>query len=153
MCRKPLCAGAWAYVCEPCQLDICAACSPEGVSPEAGPLGRAGAKRARVQAENGRPRLASKRGRAPQRGRRVKHRRTLFDSDDDSEEGDAPRAPRHPQLLDGERAAESREGGKRCRDGEERDGSPGKVPLQEYGEGPGRKRSGLPSIRSRGQGL
>ena len=28
--------------------------------------------------------------------------------------------------------------------------SPGKVPRQAYGEGPGRKRSGLPSIRSRG---
>ena len=153
VCRKPLCAGAWAYGCEPCQLDLCAACSPEGVAPEAAPLGRAGAKRARVQAEQGRPRLAGKRGRAPQRGRRVKQRRTLFDSDDGSEEGDNPRPPQHPQLLAGEKAAESREDGKRCRDGEERDGSAGKVPRQAYGEGPGRKRSGLPSIRSRGQGL
>ena len=68
-------------------------------------------------------------------------------------EGNDPRAPRHQQLLVGEKAAESREDGKRCRDGEERDGPSGKVPRQAYGEGPGRKRSGLPSIRSRGQGL
>ena len=153
VCRKPLCAGAWAYGCEPCQLDLCAACSPEGVSAEAAPLGRAGTKRARVQAEKGRPRLAGKRGRAPPRGRRVNQRRTLFDSDDGSEEGDDSRPPRHPQILAGERAAEPREDGKRCRDGEESDGSSGKVPRQAYGEGPGRKRSGLPSIRSRGQGL
>ena len=92
-------------------------------------------------------------GGAPQRGRRVKHRRTLFDSDDDSEEGNGPRAPLTPHLLAGEQAAESREDGKRCRDVEGRDDSPGKVPRQAYGEGPGRKRSGPPSIRSRGQGL
>ena len=40
-----------------------------------------------------------------------------------------------------------------CRDAEERDDPPGKVPRQAYGEGPGRKRSGPPSIRSRGQAL
>ena len=57
-----------------------------------------------MQAAKARPRPAGKRGGAPQRGRRVKHRRTLFDSDDDSEEGDAPRAPRNPHLLAGEQA-------------------------------------------------
>lgn len=154
MCRKPLCAGAWAYGCEPCQLDLCAACSPEGVSPAAAPpLGRVGAKRGRVQAAKVRPRPAGKRGGAPQRGRRVKHRRTLFDSDDDSEEGDDLCAPRNPHLLAGEQAAESRARGKLCREVEESDDSSGKVPRQAYGEGPGRKRSGPPSIRSRGQGV
>ena len=108
MCRKPLCAGAWAYGCEPCQLDLCAACSPEGVSPAAAPpLGRVGAKRGRVQAAKVRLRPAGKRGGEPQRGRRVKHRRSLFDSDDDSEEGDDPRVPRTPHLPAGEQAAVS----------------------------------------------
>ena len=55
--------------------------------------------------------------------RRAKHRRTLFDSYDDSEEGGDPRAPRNPHLLAGEQAAELRADGKPCRDVEESDDS------------------------------
>ena len=97
-----------------------------------------------------RQRPAGKRGGAPQRGRRAKHRRNLFDSDDDSgpggseEDGD-PRTPRDPQLRAGEAAAESRADREPCRDMEDSDASPRKVPRQAYGEGPGRKRSGPPS--------
>ena len=154
VCRKPLCAGAWAYGCEPCQLDLCAACSPEGVSPEAAPpRGRARAKRGRAQPAQVRQRPGGKRAGAPQRGRRAKQRRTLFDSDDDSEDADAPRAPRNPHPTVGETAAESRVDGGPSPDEEGSGDSSRKAPRQAFGEGPGRKRSGLPSIRSRGQGL
>ena len=155
-CHKPLCSGAWAFGCEPCQLDLCAACAPEGISPEADPpLGRATAKRGRAQPAQARPRPAGKRAGAPQRGRRAKHRRTLFDSDDGSEDddADASRAPRNPHISVGETAAGSRADGGPCQDEGERGDSPKKAPRQAYGEGPGRKRSGMPSIRSRGQGL
>ena len=155
-CRKSLCSGAWAYSCEPCQLDLCAACAPEGVAPEADPpLGRAAAKRGRAQPAQARQRPAGKRAGAPQRGRRAKHRRTLFDSDEDSEgaDVDVPRAHLNPHIIAGESAAEPRAEGGLCQDEEVSGASPGKVPRQAYGEGPGRKRSGLPSIRSRGQGL
>ena len=157
-CHKPL-KGAWAYNCEQCQLDLCAACAPEGVSPEAAPpLARVAAKRGRAQPARARQRPAGKRGGAPRRGRRVKHRRTLFDSDDDSGPGDSeddgdPHAPRNPHRTAGERAAKSQAEVELCRDAEEIDAPPEKAPRQAYGEGPGRKRSGPPSIRSRGQGL
>ena len=155
-CRKPLCSGAWAFACEQCQLDLCAACAPEGVFTAADPpLARATAKRGREQPAQARPRPAGKRAGAPQRGRRAKHRRTLFDSDDDSEDADtdAPRAPRNPHISAGETAAETRADGGPGQDEEGRGDSSRKAPRQAFGEGPGRKRSGLPSIRSRGQGL
>ena len=70
-CHKPL-KGAWAYNCEQCQLDLCAACAPEGVSPEAAPpLARVAAKRGRAQPARARQRPAGKRGGAPRRGRGV----------------------------------------------------------------------------------
>ena len=155
-CRKPLCSGAWAFACEQCQLDLCAACAPEGVFTAAEPpLARATAKRGREQPAQARPRPAGKRAGAPQRGRRAKHRRTLFDSDDDSEDADtdAPRAPRTPHISAGGTAAETRADGGPSQDEEGRGDSSRKAPRQAFGEGPGRKRSGLPSIRSRGQGL
>ena len=144
------------YEGEHCQLDLCAACAPEGIASEADPpLGRAAAKRGREQPAQARPRPAGKRAGAPQRGRRAKHRRTLFDSDDESEDADvgASRAPRNPHISAGETVAGSRADGGPCQDEEESSDSPRKAPRQAYGEGPGRKRSGLPSIRSRGQGL
>ena len=63
-----------------------------------------------------------------------------------SEEDGDPRTPRDPQLRAGEAAAESRADREPCRDMEDSDASPRKVPRQAYGEGPGRKRSGPPSI-------
>ena len=103
-----------------------------------------------------RPRPAGKRaGGTPARPARAKHRRTLFDSDDDSEDADtgASRAPPNPHISVDETAAGSRADGGPCQDEEVSSDSPRKAPRQAYGEGPGRKRSGPPSIRSRGQGL
>ena len=57
----------------------------------------------------------------------------------------ARRRPRPPQPQ----LTTAREGGP-CQDAEGSGDSPGKAPRQAYGEGPGRKRSGPPSIRSRG---
>ena len=37
VCRRLLRAGTWVYGCDACQLDLCAACSPEGVIPAAAP--------------------------------------------------------------------------------------------------------------------
>jgi ribonuclease HI len=154
-CRRTLREGTWIYRCATCQLDLCAACSPEGVLPVAAPPPpRVKAKRNRGQRASAPDRPAKRRAGPACRGKRDPRAPTLFDSDSDEEPadsgGDAPGAAR------GHQPGADREGEAPVRELSRGQGPafarPGGAPSQPHGEGPGRKRSGIPSIRSRGQG-
>ena len=148
-CRRPLVEGTWAYVCTPCSLDLCAACAPDGFPPGAPLLvARAPRKRARE------PPPHRVQQRQPDRGsedlRRARpdkvRRRNLFDDDLDARQVSG--AEFQP-AAQGE-APVRRE--KRRREPDAPSLPAGGPWRQPYGEGPGRKRSGPPSIQSRGQG-
>ena len=93
-CRRPLCAGAWAYSCESCQQDLCVACPTDGISAEgASPPGRGGGKRP--------ARPVPARGPPPKRkAPAARRRRNLFDAGSEAEpsdlDDDVPLAP--PRL-------------------------------------------------------
>ena len=152
-CRRPLCAGAWTYSCEPCQKDLCVACSTDGISAEgAPPPDRGVGKRpAHLMQEPAPP--------AKRRAPAARRRRNLFDSESEAESAgsndDAPLAPHpapprpHDSAGSGDAEEGLRRGAKRRR--ESAGTNAGTASRQPYGEGPGRKRSGPTSIRSRGQ--
>jgi hypothetical protein len=147
-CRKPLVEGTWAYACTTCSLDLCAACAPSGFHPAlAPPVARASRKRARAPPPQREKRRRIARGvEAPRRARSGGQRRNLFvdATDDGSTSGDDA-----PQDAQGR--ARGR-GDKRPREQDATGPHPGEPLRQNYGEGPGRKRSGPTSIHSRGQG-
>jgi len=148
-CRRSLVEGTWAYECEPCSLDLCAACAPGGIPPPtAPPAALAPRKRAREPPTRPAHRLQSAQGtRAPRRARPGKQRRTLFDNA--SDDGLSLVAEPLPAAQGVGRARRA----KRSREPDAPSDHPARGPhRQSYGEGPGRKRSGPPSIQSRGQG-
>ena len=148
-CRRSLVEGTWAYECEPCSLDLCAACAPGGIPPPtAPPAALAPRKRAREPPTRPAHRLQSAQGtRAPRRARPGKQRRTLFDNA--SDDGLSLVAEPLPAAQGVGRARRA----KRNREPDAPSDHPARGPhRQSYGEGPGRKRSGPPSIQSRGQG-
>ena len=148
-CRRPLCAGAWTYSCEPCQQDLCVACSTDGIAAEGAlPSGRGAGKRP------ARPPLES----VPPPKRKTpaaRRRRNLFDSESAAEPSDSDddflvALPRpHDCAHKGDAEEGLRRRAKRRR--ESAGAHAGAAPRQPYGEGPGRKRSGPASIHSRGQ--
>ena len=147
-CRRPLVEGTWAYECEPCSLDLCAACAPGGIPPTAAqPAARAPRKRAREPPPRSAYRLQpAQRSGALRRPRPSKQRRTLFDDESDGVlHSEAESQPASQGEVRARRDKRSREpdAPSRMARGPQR---------QPYGEGPGRKRSSPPSIHSRGQG-
>jgi len=147
-CRRPLVEGTWAYECEPCSLDLCAACAPGGIPPTAAqPAARAPRKRAREPPPRSAYRLQpAQRPGAPRRPRPSKQRRTLFNDESDGVlQSEAESQPASQGEVRARRDKRSRESDapSRMASGPQR---------QPYGEGPGRKRSSPPSIHSRGQG-
>ena len=154
-CRRTLREGTWIYRCDTCQLDLCAACSPEGVLPVAAPPPpRVKAKRIRGQRASAPDRPAKRRAGPACRGKRDPRAPTLFDSD--SDEAPADSGGDAPGAAIGHQPGADREGEAPVRELSRGQGPafarPGGAPSQPHGEGPGRKRSGIPSIRSRGQG-
>jgi hypothetical protein len=158
-CRRLLRAGTWIYQCDICHLDLCAACSPGGVVPQAAPPPpRFKAARQREPRAPAPERLAKRRAGPARRGaRRDSRAPTLFDSDSD----EAPADPESDEpVAAGGTQSEVHTAGKDLELGLRRGRSSaqlhartgGGAPRQPHGEGPGRKRGGLPSIRSRGQG-
>ena len=113
-CRRTLREGTWIYRCDTCQLDLCAACSPEGVLPVAAPPPpRVKAKRNRGQRASAPDQPAKRRAGPACRGKRDPRAPTLFDSDSDEAPadsgGDAPGAAR------GHQPGAGREGDRRGR--------------------------------------
>ena len=158
-CRRLLRAGTWIYQCDICQLDLCAACSPGGVIPQAAqPPPRVKAARLHEPRAPAAERPAKRRAGSSRRGaRRDSRAPTLFDSDSDEAPadsgGDKPVAAGGTHLGVDTAGKGLERGRRRGRSSAQPFARTGGAPRQPHGEGPGRKRGGLPSIRSRGQGL